>query len=83
MKTVTIHWVRGEDFVQQNPPVMRWTAKKTSKGEEMTRIAFLGLGAMGQRMAMHLVSEHDLTVYNRTPSPASIRVAAPKWSSRW
>ena len=36
----------------------------------MTRIAFLGLGAMGQRMAAHLVEQHELTVYNRTPSRA-------------
>ena len=42
----------------------------------MTRIAFLGLGAMGQRMAMHLVSEHDLTVYSRTPSRAATLIEA-------
>ena len=36
----------------------------------MTRIAFLGLGAMGQRMAAHLAEQHELTVYNRTPSRA-------------
>lgn len=42
----------------------------------MTRIAFLGLGAMGSRMAAHLVGEADLVVYNRTPSRADALVAA-------
>jgi 3-hydroxyisobutyrate dehydrogenase/2-hydroxy-3-oxopropionate reductase len=31
----------------------------------VTRIAFLGLGTMGSRMAAHLVPEHDLVVWNR------------------
>lgn len=42
----------------------------------MTRIAFLGLGAMGSRMAAHLVGDADLVVYNRTPSRADALVAA-------
>lgn len=34
----------------------------------MARIAFLGLGAMGARMAARLISAgHELTVWNRTP----------------
>ena len=34
-------------------------------------IAFLGLGAMGARMAPHLLDAgHDLTVWNRSPGPA-------------
>lgn len=34
----------------------------------MTRIAFLGLGAMGSRMAAKLIEAgHDVTVWNRTP----------------
>lgn len=34
----------------------------------MTRIAFLGLGAMGSRMALHLLQTgHEVTVWNRTP----------------
>lgn len=34
----------------------------------MTKIAFLGLGAMGSRMAGHLLDAgHDLTVWNRPP----------------
>jgi len=37
----------------------------------MTRIAFLGLGAMGSRMAMRLVTAgHDVTVWSRTASAA-------------
>jgi len=35
----------------------------------MTRVAFLGLGAIGAPMARHLVgAEHSLTVWNRTPA---------------
>lgn len=35
----------------------------------MTRIAFLGLGAMGSRMAARLLdADHELRVWNRTPS---------------
>ena len=34
-------------------------------------IAFLGLGAMGARMAAHLLdADHTLTVWNRSPDPA-------------
>lgn len=33
----------------------------------MSRIAFLGLGAMGRRMAARLVPHHAVTVWNRTP----------------
>jgi len=34
-------------------------------------IAFLGLGAMGARMAAHLLDAgHDVTVWNRSPGPA-------------
>ena len=37
----------------------------------MTQIAFLGLGAMGIRMAQHLIGAgHSLTVWNRTESRA-------------
>lgn len=31
------------------------------------KIAFLGLGRMGTELALKLVDEHDLTVWNRTP----------------
>ncbi len=35
----------------------------------MTKIAFLGLGAMGSRMAAHLLKGgHELVVWNRTPA---------------
>lgn len=37
----------------------------------MTRIGFLGLGAMGSRMAANLIAAgHDLAVWNRDPSKA-------------
>ncbi len=42
----------------------------------MANIAFLGLGAMGSRMARHLVAAgHAVTVWNRTPEPISALVA--------
>jgi 3-hydroxyisobutyrate dehydrogenase-like beta-hydroxyacid dehydrogenase len=40
----------------------------------MTRVAFLGVGAMGGRMARRLLDVgHELTVWNRTPSKAIAR----------
>jgi 3-hydroxyisobutyrate dehydrogenase len=37
----------------------------------MTDIAFLGLGAMGSRMAANLLKAgHRVTVWNRSPGPA-------------
>lgn len=42
----------------------------------MTKIAFLGLGAMGRRMATRLIETgHDVTVWNRTPGAADALVA--------
>ena len=41
----------------------------------MSRIAVLGLGAMGRRMAAHLLDDHDLVVWNRTASRADALVA--------
>jgi 3-hydroxyisobutyrate dehydrogenase/2-hydroxy-3-oxopropionate reductase len=39
----------------------------------MTRVAWIGLGAMGARMARRLASAgHDLTVWNRTPDRADL-----------
>ncbi len=35
----------------------------------MTAVAFLGLGRMGTAMAAHLLADHDVTVWNRTPKP--------------
>lgn len=38
----------------------------------MTRVAFIGVGAMGGRMARRLLDAgHELTVWNRTPSKAT------------
>ena len=37
----------------------------------MTRVAFLGLGAIGRLMARHLAEPFDLTVWNRTGERAS------------
>ncbi len=43
----------------------------------MTSIAFLGLGAMGRRMAANLdAAGHDVTVWNRSPAPANELAAA-------
>lgn len=43
----------------------------------MARIAFLGLGAMGSRMAFRLIGAgHALTVWNRSPGAMALLVAA-------
>lgn len=45
------------------------------------RLGFIGLGVMGQPMALHLAANHPLTVYNRTPSRADpLLVAGAKWA---
>jgi len=42
----------------------------------MSKIAFLGLGAMGARMAPHLIKAgHAVTVWNRSPAPVEAAVA--------
>ncbi len=42
----------------------------------MTKIAFLGLGAMGSRMASRLIDAgHDVTVWNRSPAAAEALMA--------
>jgi 3-hydroxyisobutyrate dehydrogenase len=42
----------------------------------MSRIAFLGLGAMGSRMAPHLIeSGHSVAVWNRSPAAVEAAVA--------
>jgi len=42
----------------------------------MSKIAFLGLGAMGSRMAPHLIKAgHDVTVWNRSPAAVTAAVA--------
>jgi 3-hydroxyisobutyrate dehydrogenase len=44
-------------------------------GDRMSKIAFLGLGAMGSRMAANLLkARHDLTVWNRSPEKADALV---------
>jgi 3-hydroxyisobutyrate dehydrogenase len=40
------------------------------------RVAFLGLGAIGTPMAVHLAKSHQLTVWNRTAAKASAFAAA-------
>jgi 3-hydroxyisobutyrate dehydrogenase len=43
----------------------------------MSKIAFLGLGAMGSRMATNLLKAgHELTVWNREPQAAGKLVPA-------
>jgi 3-hydroxyisobutyrate dehydrogenase len=54
----------------------------------MTKIAFLGLGAMGSRMAARLIAAgHDVTVWNRTPKSDTLpgaRVAGtPRAAAIW
>lgn len=52
-------------------------ASLEAKETKMTRIAFLGLGAMGRRMAMRLLKAgHDVTVWNRTPAACDVLIAA-------
>jgi 3-hydroxyisobutyrate dehydrogenase len=48
----------------------------------MSKIAFLGLGAMGSRMAPHLIKVgHDVTVWNRSPAAVAAAVARrARWS---
>ncbi|MGA2549466.1 MAG: NAD(P)-dependent oxidoreductase [Burkholderiaceae bacterium] len=42
----------------------------------MSKITFLGLGAMGTRMVPHLIKGgHDVTVWNRSPGPVVAAVA--------
>jgi 3-hydroxyisobutyrate dehydrogenase len=42
----------------------------------MSKIAFLGLGAMGARMVPHLIKGgHDVTVWNRSPGPVAAAAA--------
>jgi 3-hydroxyisobutyrate dehydrogenase len=42
----------------------------------MSKIAFLGLGAMGARMVPHLIEGgHNVTVWNRSPGPVDAAVA--------
>jgi NAD binding domain of 6-phosphogluconate dehydrogenase len=51
----------------------------------MSKVAFLGLGAMGSRMAANLLKAgHTVTVWNRSPAAAEALVAsgARKASSR-
>ncbi|WP_305074439.1 NAD(P)-dependent oxidoreductase [Propionivibrio sp.] len=49
----------------------------------MSNIAFLGLGAMGSRMAANLIKAgHSLTVWNRTPKAAEASLAAgAQWAA--
>jgi 3-hydroxyisobutyrate dehydrogenase len=47
------------------------TAFQKQRDINMTAIAFLGLGAMGSRMAQRLIDAgYDVTVWNRTPAAA-------------
>lgn len=46
----------------------------------MAKIAFLGLGAMGSRMARHLIDPHQITVHNRSPGRAGPLIEA---GARW
>src|SRR5205823_14166397 len=51
--------------VISNPKTPLWGPKE---GEVRMRVAFLGLGIMGQAMATNLAKAgHEVTVWNRTP----------------
>ncbi len=46
-------------------------AQDGTRGKQMAKLAFLGLGVMGYPMAGHLVKAgHDVTVCNRTAAKA-------------
>jgi 3-hydroxyisobutyrate dehydrogenase-like beta-hydroxyacid dehydrogenase len=46
------------------------------KGKTMSKIAFLGLGAMGSRLVPHLIKAgHIVTVWNRSPAAVETAVA--------
>jgi len=46
----------------------------------MAKIAFLGLGQMGAPMATRLLQAgHELTVWNRTPDRAKLRLRSRCW----
>jgi 3-hydroxyisobutyrate dehydrogenase len=48
-----------------------------SRSLNMSKVAFLGLGAMGSRMATNLLrAGHELTVWNLTPEPTKPLVAS-------
>jgi 3-hydroxyisobutyrate dehydrogenase len=50
--------------------------KGNVEGDQMAKVAFLGLGVMGFPMAGHLRAKgHEVTVYNRTPAKAESWVA--------
>ena len=47
------------------------------------RIAFLGLGAIGTPMAVHVAKQHQLTVWNRTGTRATAFAAAGQETASW
>jgi 3-hydroxyisobutyrate dehydrogenase len=48
-----------------------------SEGVDMSKVAFLGLGAMGSRMAANLLKAgHTVTVWDRSPAAAEALVAS-------
>jgi 3-hydroxyisobutyrate dehydrogenase len=47
------------------------------EGVDMSKVGFLGLGAMGSRMAANLLKAgHTVTVWNRSPAAAEALVAS-------
>ena len=53
-----------------NPAVSGGEVMAYPRPAHMTRVAFLGLGAIGAPMARHLPGRYDLAVWNRTASRA-------------
>src|SRR5271154_384428 len=72
--------------------------RHVEEGVDMSKVGFLGLGAMGSRMAANLLKAgHTVTVWNRSPAAPEALVASgarkasspkeaaegPTLSSRW
>lgn len=56
------------------------TTMRTGGGKVSERLGFVGLGIMGQAMALRLVQHHGMAVHNRTPERARpLREAGARW----
>ena len=58
------------------PRTGRLTPDPLQRRTSLMRIAFLGLGAIGTPMAVHVAKQHQLTVWNRTGTRATAFAAA-------
>src|ERR1035437_1514537 len=61
---------RGSGAIESASKVCR-----LMRGDRVMKVGFIGLGNMGSGMAANLLkAEHEVTVYNRTPSKAQALV---------